>query len=104
MRYDLVAALADRRHDLRRVVVDQAVGVVRRRQAQLVEQLEQAPDADAAAVVAPGIVAVRLRLARVRRVLAHAGGASATIHRARDDSSDAPCLRAAVIAARSEQD
>jgi hypothetical protein len=62
VRHDLVAAPADRRHDLRRVLVHQAVGVVRGGKLQLVEELEQPPDADAIAVVAPGIVAVRLRL------------------------------------------
>src|SRR6266705_1817659 len=62
---DLVPARAYAREDLRRVVVEQAVGVVRERQLQLVCEVEQAPDADAVAVVAPGIVALRLRLARL---------------------------------------
>src|SRR5260221_12731853 len=89
MPHDLVAALADRRHDLRRVVVHQAVGVVRRRQAQLVEQLEQAPDADAVAIVAPGIVAVRLRLAGLGRVMAEAGAEGEPFHAAREDEGKA---------------
>src|SRR5439155_1163423 len=69
VRDDFVAALADRRHDLRRVVVKQAVGVVRGGQLQLVEQVEQAPHADAIAVVAPGVIAVRLRLAGLGRIV-----------------------------------
>src|SRR5882762_1235357 len=70
---DLVAALADRRHDLRRVVVKQAVGIVRGGQLELVEQLEQAPYADAIAVVAPRVIAVRLGLAGLGRIVPEAG-------------------------------
>ena len=69
VRDHLVAAPADRVGDLRRIVVDQAVGAVPGGQAELVQQVEQAPDADAVAVVAPGIVAVRLRLAGLGRIV-----------------------------------
>ena len=58
--------------DLRRVVVEQAVGVVRERHLQLVGEIEEPPDADAVAVVAPRVVALRLRLAVLRVVVAAA--------------------------------
>src|SRR5688572_15410675 len=45
---------------------------MRRRKLELVEQLEQAPHTDAVAVVAPGVVAMRLRLAGFRRVVSQA--------------------------------
>src|SRR5258706_85905 len=72
VRHDLVAAGADSREDLRRVVVEQAVGVVRERQLQFVGKVEEAPDPHAVAVVAPGIVALRLRLAALRVVVSEA--------------------------------
>src|SRR6266571_698214 len=62
---DLIASRADAREDLRRVVVEQAVRIVSERQLQLLGEVEQAPDADAVAVVAPGIVSLRLGLARL---------------------------------------
>jgi len=92
MRHDLVAPLADRRHHLRGVLVDQAVRVVRRRQLQLVEQLEQAPDADAVAVIAPGIVAMRLRLAALRRIVTEAGAEREPLDVRRQDEGKAPCF------------
>jgi len=67
---DLVASCADSREDLRRVVVEQAVVVVRERQLELFGKVEQPPDADAVAVVAPGVVALRLRFARLGVVVA----------------------------------
>ena len=60
---DLVAPRADSREDLRRVIIEQAVGVVRERQLQLFGEVEQAPDADAVSVVAPGVVPLRLGFA-----------------------------------------
>src|SRR5256885_1150997 len=70
LRDHLVAAPADGVGDLRRVLVDEAVGAMAGWQAKLVQQVEQAPDADAVAVVAPRVVAMRLRLAGLRRVVA----------------------------------
>ena len=53
----LVAARADALHDLRRVVVDRRVDQVAGGKAELVEQVEHAPDADPEPVVAPSVVA-----------------------------------------------
>ena len=53
-------------------------------QFQLVEQFEQPPDADAVTVVAPSIVAVRLRLALLRRVMAEARAESEPLDVGRD--------------------
>ena len=69
---DLVAALADAVADLRVVLVEQRIDVVCRRQLELLEQVEQAPDADSVAVVAPGIIALLLRLALLGRIPAGA--------------------------------
>src|SRR3954470_6338716 len=66
----LIAAPADGVGDLRCIVVHEAVGAVPCGQAELVEQLERAPYADPVAVVPPGIVSVRLRLADLRRIVA----------------------------------
>jgi hypothetical protein len=74
------------------VLVDEAVRVVRRRQLELVEELEQPPDADAVAIVAPGIVAVRLRLPGLRRVVAEAGAEREPLDVRREDESEAPFL------------
>jgi hypothetical protein len=65
---DLVAALADAVADLRVVLVEQRIDIVRRRQLELLEQIEQPPDADPVAVVAPGIIALLLRLALLCRI------------------------------------
>src|SRR5262245_42883438 len=54
------------------VLVEQRVDVVGRGQLELLEQVEQAPDADAVAVVAPGVIALLLRLALLRGVPAGA--------------------------------
>jgi hypothetical protein len=95
--HDLVAALAEGVGDLRRVLVDQAVGVVRRRQPELVEELEQAPDADAVAVVAPGIVAVGLRLSGLRRVVAEPGAEGKPLDVGRQAEREALALRPRVV-------
>ena len=68
----VVAARFDLVDDLRIVVADRAVEQDGGRQLELVENLEQAPVADAVAVVAPGIVARGL-LAAAHRVHADAG-------------------------------
>jgi hypothetical protein len=70
---------------------------VRRGQLQLVEKVEQAPDADAVAVVAPGVVAVRLRLAGLRRVVAESGAKSEPLDVGREDESEPLAARPAVI-------
>src|SRR5262245_6373093 len=69
---DLVAARADAVADLWMVLVEQRVDVVGSGQLELLEQVEQAPDADAVAVVAPGVVALLLRLALLRGIPAGA--------------------------------
>ena len=62
---DLVAALAERRDHLRAIVVELGVDQQRIRQVVGLGELEQAPGADAVAVVAPGEAAlVRLRVRR----------------------------------------
>src|SRR5205823_3332739 len=63
---DLVAALAETLGDVGRAVVDRGVHLRLGGNPELVEQLEQAPDADAIAVVTPAIDAVALRLVRRR--------------------------------------
>jgi len=67
-----IAARADLVGDLRIIFVQQRIDVVRRRQLELLEQIEQPPDADAVAVVAPGVVALLLRLAFLGRIPAGA--------------------------------
>src|SRR5262249_6884672 len=96
---DLVAALADRVHDLRRVPVEQAVAVVPGRQLQLVEQLEQAPDADAVAIVPPGVVAVGLRLTGLRRVVPEPGAEGEPFDVGRDRERETRAARPAVVLA-----
>src|SRR6202042_204151 len=59
----LVAALADAVADLGMIFVEQRIDVVRRRNLEVFEEVEQAPDADTVAVVPPGVVALLLRLA-----------------------------------------
>src|SRR5436190_1446858 len=65
---DLVAVLAERRDHLRAVVVELAVDEQRVRQVVSLCELEQAPRADAVAVVAPG-EAARVGLRMRRRVV-----------------------------------
>ena len=60
---DLVAAGANALENLRRLVVEQGIGIVHERNAKFVGEIEQPPDADAIAVVAPGVIALGLRLA-----------------------------------------
>src|SRR6185436_7586188 len=104
VRDDLVAAGADRRHDLRRIFVQQAVGVMRRGQLELVEQLEQRPHADAVGVVAPRIVAMRLRLALLRRVVAEAGAEREPLDVGRQHEREALAARPAVVLALDQRD
>src|SRR5258708_24799636 len=72
MAHHLVAALADALADLRVIFVEQRVDVVRGGQLQLVEQVEHPPDADPVAIVAPGVIALLLRLALLGRIPAGA--------------------------------
>src|SRR5438034_11291713 len=104
VRDDFIAALADRRHDLRRVVVKQAVGVVRGRQLQLVEQLEQAPHADAIAVVAPRVIAVRLRLAGLGRIVPEAGAIGEPLDIGGEQEREALAAGPAVVPALRQRD
>jgi len=70
---------------------------VRRGQLQLVEELQQPPDADAVAVVAPGIVAVRLRLAGLRGIMAEPGTEGEPFDIGGEDESEALVARPAVV-------
>ena len=63
-----VAAPVEPLDNIRAGFEDRRVDVVRPRQAELVEQIEIMPEADAVAVVAPGIVAMALRGGCPRRV------------------------------------
>src|SRR6185437_2765190 len=63
MRNDFVTAAANALEDLRSLAVEHAVHVVYERDIELVGKVEQPPDADAVAVVAPRIIAIGLRLA-----------------------------------------
>src|SRR5262245_7858022 len=68
----VVAALPDLLDDVGILVADRAVEKDRRRELELVEHLEQAPVADAVAVIAPCPVARRLRPAAAVRGRVHA--------------------------------
>src|SRR5690554_430634 len=58
---DFVAARLDPIEDLRVLTQYTGIGVVRSRQAHLVQQVEEVPLADAVPVIAPGEIPVRLR-------------------------------------------
>jgi len=73
VRHELVAALNHALADLWMVLEDHRVQVVGERARELVEEIEHAPDADAVAVVAPRVVALRLRRRAAGRVGAEAG-------------------------------
>jgi hypothetical protein len=60
VRHELVSALHHALADLGMVVKDHRVQVVRERAGELVEEVKDTPDADAVAVVAPRVVALRL--------------------------------------------
>jgi hypothetical protein len=100
----LVAALAHRGHDLRRVVVYQAVGVVRGGQLELVEELEQPPHADAVAVVAPRVVALRLRLAHLGGVMPQAGAEGVPLDVGGNAEGEPPAAWPAVVLALRQRD
>src|SRR5687767_6533038 len=70
---------------------------MRRRKLELVEQLEQAPHADAVAVVAPGVVAMGLRLAGFRRVVSQAGAESEPFDVGGEEEGEALAARPAVV-------
>ena len=69
---DIVTALFDAGDDVRIILAYQAVEKDGGRQLQFLEQAEDAPDADAQSVIAPRIVALRLRTvgAQIRIVAA----------------------------------
>src|SRR5262249_6160656 len=69
----VVAALLDLLDDVRILVAHGGVEKYRRRQLELVENLEQSPGADAVAVVGPGKIARRRRAAAIGRVHSQAG-------------------------------
>src|SRR3954467_11844559 len=68
MRAHVVAATLDALDDVRNGLADKAVQQDGRGQPQLVEHAEDPPDPDAQAIVAPGIVALRLRAPALRRI------------------------------------
>ena len=67
---ELVPARANSGGDLRRVVVDRSIHQVAGGQLQFVKQVENTPDADAQAVIPPGIITHVRRGARVGRRVA----------------------------------
>src|SRR5881397_385501 len=89
---DLVSALAQPLGDVRRHLVDGRVHLGLGGKAELVEQLEQAPDAHAVAVVAPAVDAVALRLVRRRDggALAGAEAEGLDVERHVDGQATAP--------------
>src|SRR3954462_15223970 len=68
MRAHVVAATLDALDDVRNGLADEAVQQDRRGQPQLVEHAEDPPDPDAQAVIAPSVVALRLRAPALRRI------------------------------------
>jgi hypothetical protein len=71
---------------------------------ELFGQIEQPPDADAVAVVAPGIVALRLRLAVLGVVVASAFAESKDLDVGRDAECEPLAPRPAVVLALGEWD
>ena len=69
---ELISPGADTGRDLRGVVVHGSIHQVAGRQVKFVEQVENTPDADAQAVIPPGIIAHVRRGARVGRGMAQA--------------------------------
>jgi hypothetical protein len=65
---NLVATLADAVADLGLIFVEQRIDVVRGWNLEVFEEVEQAPDADTVAVVAPSAIALLLRLALLGRI------------------------------------
>jgi hypothetical protein len=61
--HELLAALQHALTDPGVVIEDGRVEIVGERAVDVVKELEEAPDADAVAMVAPGVVALRLRRA-----------------------------------------
>ena len=99
----VVAARLDLLDDLRIVMADAAVEQDRRRQLQLVEDLEQPPVADAVAVVAPGEIARGLRAGAVARVHADAGAEGEVLDVERNVEGQPLALRPAVIGPRRDR-
>src|SRR5262249_48782591 len=93
----VVAALLYLLDDVRIVMADHAVQQDGGRQLQLVQHREQAPVADAVAVVAPGIVAAGLRPAAVGRIHADPGPEREVLDVERDIEGEPLSLRPAVV-------
>ena len=69
---EFIPPRADTGWDLRGVVVDRSIHQVAGGQVKVVKQVENTPDADAQAVIPPGIIAYVRRRARVGRGVAQA--------------------------------
>ena len=67
-------------------------------QLELIEELEQPPYADAIAVVAPGVVAMRLRLAGLGRIVAQPRAEGEPFDVGGDDEREALAAGPAVVA------
>src|SRR5688572_1186549 len=68
MRANVVATLFDPLDNVGCIFAHQAIEQMRRRQAQFVEHAEDAPDPDPKPVISPGIIALGLRPASLRRI------------------------------------
>src|SRR5262249_10636502 len=99
---DLVAARAQPGRDVRALVVHRGVHLRLDGEAELVEQLEQPPHADAVAVVAPAVHAVARRLVGRRdgRALADAEAERLDVHRHVD--GEAAAARPRVVGPRDD--
>src|SRR5262249_9014511 len=102
MRDDFVPTLPDALHDLRRELVEQAVRVVRERHVELLGELEQAPDADAVAVIAPRVIALRLRLAVLGVVVAAPAPEREDLDVGRDAERETLAARPGIVLALGE--
>ena len=86
----------------RPVAVDRSVHRVRGRDAELVQHLEQPPQTDALPVVAPAEIALRLRRARRRDVVADAGAERKVLDADRDVEREPFALRPTVVRPRAD--
>src|SRR5262249_56194508 len=84
-------------------LVEEGVGFGGRGEFQLVERVEQPPHADAVAVVAPRVVAVRLRLAGLRRVVAEPSAESEPLDIGGEHKGEALAAPPAVVLALGER-
>src|SRR5262249_17258830 len=95
----IVAALPDLCDDVRILVAHHAVEQDRGRQFELIEDFEQAPVADAVAVVAPGEVARGLRTGAIARIHSDAGAEGEMLDVERDVEREPFSLGPAVVGA-----